>query len=51
VKEFVRIGREDSEKHFTYNRENSSFERKRRKPRTREKSQEERIFCRVFDSS
>jgi len=47
----VRIGKERSVTFFTYNRENSSFERKRRKPRTMEKSQEERIFCRVFDSS
>jgi len=45
----VRIGKEGVKNIFTYNRKkNSSFEKKRRKPRTRDKSQEERICCRFL---
>jgi len=42
-----------AEKHFlrTIERKRRVLRAKRKKPRTRGKSQEERIFCRVFDSS
>jgi len=47
----VRVGEEKEEKHCTYNRKKTRvLEKSGEKPRTRGKSQEERIYC-SFDSS